>query len=84
MALAALIPSYAVLALVMQWNMRAAWACLGVSTMISGAVCVYFGQEWNEASPGYHMMYWIPLEIWGWLWIVLGIVFVILAIGGWV
>jgi hypothetical protein len=38
---------------------------------MGGLDCRYFGLKWNEGS-GYHMIYWIPLEIWGWLFIWVG------------
>ena len=65
----------------MNWNMTAANLCFGVGTIVAELACRHFGMEWNQGN-GYHMMYWIPLEIWGWIYTILGGPFVILAVVG--
>lgn len=51
------------------------------SFMLGGYLCWYLGHRWNGGS-GYHMLYWIPLEYWGWLYGVAGVVFGFLLITG--
>jgi hypothetical protein len=60
------------------YNPMLALLCLGLSAIAGGIVCRHFGLKWNQGS-GFHMMYWIPLEIWGWIYIVGGGLFGILA-----
>jgi len=79
LALASLILPTALLAIVIQWSIPAAMLSYGIAAVVAGAVCIYCRNEWNQGS-GEHMMYWIPLEIWGWLWIVLGAVLSITGI----
>jgi hypothetical protein len=55
----------------MDWNPDVAFLCFGLSTVAGGLACRYLGLKWNQGS-GFHMMYWIPLEIWGWIYIALG------------
>jgi hypothetical protein len=42
------------------WAMVAAAA----SAMLGGIVCLLFGLKWNRGS-GYHHLYFVPLEVWG-------------------
>ena len=78
-ALASLILPTLLLAIVINWSMSAAILCYGIGAVVAGIACVYFGGEWNQGS-GEHMMYWIPLEIWGWIWGLLGIVMSIVGV----
>ena len=43
----------------------------GFAMLTGGIVCRHYGRKWNQGS-GFHMMYWIPLEIWGWIYLVFG------------
>ncbi len=61
----------------MDWNPTVASVCGGVSLVVGGLTCRHFGLKWNQGS-GFHMMYGIPLEIWGWIYIILGGFFVML------
>lgn len=36
------------------------------SLMVSGFICWYLGRRWNKGS-GYHSLYYIPLEFWGYI-----------------
>jgi hypothetical protein len=62
----------------MDWQPQAAMLGSGATLLGGGLVCRYYGRKWNKGS-GFHMMYWIPLEIWGWLYIVIGAFFSVLA-----
>ena len=55
----------------MDWNPMVALTCFGVTLVGGGFACRHFGLKWNRGS-GYHAMYWIPLEIWGWIYIAVG------------
>jgi hypothetical protein len=55
----------------MDWNPLIAILCCGSTTVASGMICRHYGRKWNQGS-GFHTMYWIPLEIWGWIYIVFG------------
>jgi hypothetical protein len=58
----------------MDWNPGVAGLAFGLSAVAGGLVCRHLGLKWNQGS-GFHMMYWIPLEIWGWIYIVIGSLF---------
>ena len=45
--------------------------CSALAFVAGGLVCRYYGLKWNQGS-GFHSMYWIPLEIWGWIYIAVG------------
>lgn len=70
-ALVALILPLASCAGLMDWNPLVATTSFGWSLLAGGLVCRHYGRKWNEGS-GTHMMYWIPLEYWGWCYIILG------------
>jgi hypothetical protein len=63
----------------MDWQPMVAMAGCGLSLLAGGLVCRHYGLKWNRGS-GFHMMYWIPLEIWGWIYIVVGGGFAVLAV----
>ena len=52
--------------------------CFGGSLVARGWACRHYGLKWKKGS-GFHMMYGIPLEIWGWIDIVSGGFFGVLA-----
>jgi hypothetical protein len=62
----------------MDYHPGVALLCCGISAVAGGLVCRHYGLKWNRGS-GFHMMYWIPLEIWGWIYILGGGLFSILA-----
>jgi hypothetical protein len=62
----------------MDWNPMVALACFGVTLLAGGLACRHYGLRWNQGT-GYHSMYWLPLEVWGWIYIVIGGVFGVLA-----
>jgi hypothetical protein len=64
----------------MDWNPMVALLTFGIATIAAGVVCRHFGRKWNQGS-GFHMMYWIPLEIWGWIYVIVGGLFAILSAG---
>jgi hypothetical protein len=55
----------------MDWSPLAALLCCVDTAVAGGMICRHYGRKWNQGS-GFHMMYWIPLEIWGWIYISLG------------
>jgi hypothetical protein len=78
--LAAILPLASCLGL-MDWNPVVAIALAGATAIPGGLACLYFGRKWNQGS-GVHMLYWIPVEIWGWILLLTGSLIVLLiAIG---
>lgn len=72
--LLALVPTFLPLAScagLMDWNPMWAMICFGVSLFAGGLACRHYGKKWNQGT-GIHMMYFIPLEIWGWIYIIMG------------
>jgi hypothetical protein len=61
----------------MDWDPIIAELCAGVSAVASGVVCRRLGLKWNQGRR-LHTMYMIPLETWGWIYIVGGSSFVLL------
>jgi hypothetical protein len=53
------------------WNPVAAITLSGLTLAAGGLACRHYGQKWNQGSR-FHMIYWVPLECWGWVYIVLG------------
>lgn len=64
----------------MDWNPVAAIAVTGLTMVAGGLACRHYGRKWNQGS-GFHMMYWVPLEYWGWVYIVLGGFYGLLGVG---
>lgn len=62
----------------MDWNPIVAILGFGVTLVAGGLACRHYGRKWNQGS-GFHTMYWIPLEIWGWIYIVIGSLWSMLA-----
>jgi len=62
----------------MDWNPMVALLCMGGTTVAGGMICRHYGRKWNQGS-GFHMLYWIPLEIWGWIYIIFGGTFALLS-----
>src|SRR6516162_7759210 len=54
-------------------------ATAGLSAGGGGLVCRRLGRRRSQGS-GFHMLYWIPLEFWGWIYIGYGGVFSALAL----
>ncbi|HYH64938.1 MAG TPA: hypothetical protein VD866_09615 [Urbifossiella sp.] len=61
-----------------EFHPLAANAAFGVSLLCGGLVCLRYGRRWNRGT-GYHTLYWLPLEVWGWVYIVLGGLFGLLG-----
>jgi hypothetical protein len=57
------------------WNPPVAFLAFGTTLAGGGWVCRHFGRKWNQGS-GKHMMYWVPLEIWGGLYYGIGLLVV--------
>ena len=55
----------------------------GGASILVGLVCWRLGKRWNQGS-GYHSLYWIPLETWGWIYMVLGEFWTGLVVIGWI
>jgi hypothetical protein len=64
LGLIALVLPLASCAGLMDWNPLAAMLGFGATLLGGGLVCRSYGRKWNQGS-GLHMMYWIPLEVWG-------------------
>jgi hypothetical protein len=58
----------------MDWNPPVAMFAFGITLTGGGLVCRHYGRKWNQGS-GTHMMYWVPLEVWGWIYLVIGFLF---------
>jgi hypothetical protein len=67
----------------LDWSPPIAMLCGGLALLIGGLVCRHYGRKRNQGT-GYHMMYWLPLEYWGWIYIVFGAIFFIGASAGFV
>ena len=44
----------------------------GLFGLVGGVLCIRFGRRWNQAGI-YHSMYWVPLQGWGYIVLVLAI-----------
>ncbi len=77
-ALVALFLPLASCAGLMDRNPLAALLGFGVTLLGGGLACRHYGRKWNQGS-GLHMMYWIPLEVWGWIYIAVGGLFSLLG-----
>jgi hypothetical protein len=62
----------------MDWNPLVALLGAGLAAFAGGLACRHYGLKWNQGT-GFHMMYWIPLEIWGWVYMIGGGLFGLLA-----
>ena len=65
----------------MDFNPVLAVSLAGIATLGGGLACRHYGRKWNQGS-GFHTMYWIPLEIWGWIYIVFGGLFSLMMVAG--
>jgi hypothetical protein len=52
-----------------------------LSLLLGGAVCVYCGSRWNRNGVE-HSFYFVPLQVWGWVYIAAVGLFALAAIGG--
>jgi hypothetical protein len=71
LALVALLLPLASCAGLMDWHPVAAGTLAGWTLAAGGLACRHYGRKWNRGS-NLHMLYWIPLEYWGWAYLVLG------------
>jgi hypothetical protein len=55
----------------MDWHPIAAMGVGSAALLAGGLACRHLGRRWNQGS-GYHMMWWVPVEAWGWVYIVVG------------
>ena len=78
--LAAVLPSASCLGL-MDWNPLFAMVLGGAACIPGGLACRYYGKKWNQGS-GIHMLYGIPVEIWGWMMLLFGVLMVFLTLAG--
>lgn len=60
------------------WRPAVAMVVFGTALAIAGLVCRHYGRRWNQGT-GTHTMYWIPLEVWGWIYIIVGLLFAFAA-----
>jgi hypothetical protein len=51
------------------------------SLLFAGAVCVHYGTRWNRGGTG-HSFYFIPLQVWGWVYLAALGLFAAVAFGG--
>ena len=42
-------------------------------------LCAYLGKKWNQGM-GLHSMYGVPLEVWGWGYVVVGVVLGVIGV----
>lgn len=53
-----------------------------LSLVVAGAVCVYYGNRWNRPVVE-HSFYFVPLQVWGWVYLALATLPAVIAfIGG--
>jgi hypothetical protein len=71
LALVALFLPLASCAGFVDWNPAVAVALGGLTLAVGGLACVRYGRKWNRGS-GFHTMYWVPVEHWGWVYIGVG------------
>lgn len=60
------------------WIFMLAWA---LSMLFAGGVCVYCGTRWNRRGVE-HSFYFVPLQVWGWIYLAIVGLFALAAIGG--
>ncbi len=81
LALAALILPAASCAGLMEYSPILSIAAFGVTLLAGGVACVWCGHRWNDGAWD-HTLYWLPLQVWGWLYVVIGGLFVALVVAG--
>ena len=69
--LCALILPFASCAGLMDWHPTVAITGFGLTLFAGGLICWHYGRKWNQES-NIHMMYWVPLQYWGWGYMVVG------------
>ncbi len=52
-----------------------------LSLLLGGAVCVFFGSRWNRQQTE-HSFYFVPLQVWGWVYLAAVCLFALLAVVG--
>jgi hypothetical protein len=52
-----------------------------LSLLFAGAVCIYYGSRWNRNGVE-HSFYFVPLQVWGWVYLAAVGLFPLAAIGG--
>jgi hypothetical protein len=67
----------------MDWHPIAAIGIGSLALLGGGLACRYFGKRWNKGS-GFHSMYGVPVEIWGWVYVVAGGAMSALIVAGFV
>ena len=67
---AALLPLGSFLALI-DVSILWAFAAVGGSSVLGGLVCWILGRRWNRGSV-YHSLYFVPLEVWGLVYMIEG------------
>jgi hypothetical protein len=60
------------------WDRGGALLIGGLTLAGGGWVCRHFGRKWNQGS-GFHSLYFLPLEVWGWIYLLAGAAFALLA-----
>ena len=63
------------------FNPGIAMLCAGVTLFLGGLVCRYYGRMWNQGT-GFHSLYGLSLETWGWIYLITGGLLTILSIVG--
>src|SRR5262245_22997918 len=81
LALAVLILPVASCAGLIDYSPVVANALFGMFLLMGGVTCVHLGRKWNRGS-GYHSMYWLPLESWGWVYVFIGVCLVLILVAG--
>jgi hypothetical protein len=71
LGLVVLIPPLVSCVGLLDWNPVAACAAFGLMPFAGGFACRQYGRKWNRGT-GRHMMYWVALETWGLVYMILG------------
>jgi len=82
LALVAVFPTLASFIALIDISLRTALLGTGLAALGGGSVCLYFCRKWNRGT-GYHSLYGIPLEIWGWIYLGHGVFFVVAGTIAW-
>jgi hypothetical protein len=64
-----------------EWNPLVSLLSVGLTLAGGGLVCRHYGRKWNREVTN-HSLYEIPLQVWGWIYVVAGATFSLLAVVG--
>jgi hypothetical protein len=65
----------------LDWSPLVAFVVGGLTLFAGGVACRHFGRKWNQGS-GIHTLYFLPMEWWGWVYMIVGAFFFLVSVAG--